>query len=213
MIKVDQQFRDITQTNYLLANSSPQETIAWVFQNTQKSIVSTSFGPNSAVLLHMVTQQNPDIPVIWVDSGYNTNPTYKFALELIERLKLNMKIFTPKSTSAFLNVKMNGIPDIETSAHEEFTQTVKLEPFNRALDELKPDAWLSGIRSEETEFRRTLNIVTNYSDKFIKVAPLLNWTEQEINNYISKHDLPIEKNYFDPTKSFEARECGLHTRL
>ncbi len=208
-----QKFGVIAQMSRLLADRSSEQIVAWVLQTAQNPVVSTSFGPNSAVLLHMVTQSKPDIPVIWVDSGYNTNPTYQFALELIDRLHLNMKIYTPKSTSAFLNVKMKGIPEIETVAHEEFTETVKLEPFSRALKELRPDIWFSGIRAEETEYRRTLGVLTKHSSNLLKVAPLLYWSEQDIDNYIQTHDLPVENNYFDPTKSFEGRECGLHTRL
>ncbi len=204
---------DLEQINQLLDSCSATEITSWALLNAKNPVVSTSFGPNSAVLLHMVTQQLPQIPVIWVDSGYNTNPTYKFALQLIERLNLNMKIYAPKSTTAFLNVKNSGIPEIETAAHQEFTETVKLEPFNRALGELKPDIWITGIRAEETAFRQTLNIATKPSSGIIKVAPLLRWAVSDVNAYVKQYDLPIENNYFDPTKSFEGRECGLHTRL
>ncbi len=204
---------ELEQVNRLLEDCSAVEITSWALQKAAHPVVSTSFGPNSAVLLHMVTAQMPQIPVIWVDSGYNTNPTYKFALALIERLNLNIKIYTPKSTTAFLNVKHSGIPEIETPAHQEFTEVVKLEPFNRALNELEPDIWITGIRAEETAFRQTLNIATAPSSGIIKIAPLFKWVAADIHDYIQQHNLPVEKNYFDPTKSFEGRECGLHTRL
>ena len=213
LIYINKLKRNIKQINRFLDSCSANEIASWALQNANNPIVSTSFGPNSAVLLHMVTLEIPQIPVVWVDSGYNTNPTYKFALALIKRLNLNMKIYTPKSTTAFLNVKNSGIPEIETPAHQEFTETVKLEPFNRALAELKPDIWITGIRAEETVFRRTLDIATEPSSGITKVAPLLKWTGSDIDSYIHEHDLPVENNYFDPTKSFEGRECGLHTRL
>ena len=204
---------ELNHINSLLEDLSSNEIINWVCESARAPVVSTSFGPNSAVLLHLVTRYIPDIPVIWVDSGYNTNATYQFALALIEQLDLNMKIFTPNSTSAFLNVKMKGIPDVETQAHADFTNTVKLDPFRRALDELDPDMWITGIRAQETEYRKSLNRVTRYSLNCLKVAPVLNWLDQDIIDYIAKYQLPIENNYFDPTKSIEGRECGLHTRL
>ena len=204
---------DITQINALLDGCHSNEIINWVRNTAKKPVVSTSFGPNSAVLLHLVTQVMPEIPVIWVDSGYNTNSTYEFALSLIEKLHLNMKIYTPTTTSAFLTVKMKGIPDIESQAHKDFTKTIKLDPFNRALNELQPDIWMTGIRAQETSFRKTLTIVSRQNSRRLKVAPILKWKEQDVLNYIQEYDLPIETNYFDPTKSFEGRECGLHTRL
>ena len=204
---------DLNQINALLENCSSIEIINWVFNTAKTAVVSTSFGPNSAVLLHLVTQVMPDIPVIWVDSGYNTNATYEFALKLIKKLNLNMKIYTPSATSAFLTVKMKGIPDIETQAHEDFTKTVKLDPFRRALDELEPDIWITGVRAQETSYRKSLSVVSKKQPNPLKVAPILNWSEQDILDYIDDYDLPVEKNYFDPTKSFEGRECGLHTRL
>ena len=204
---------NVEQINLLLNDCSAQQIIDWVHNNASSPVVSTSFGPDSAVLLHMVTQVMPGIPVIWVDSGYNTTATYRFALDLIKLLKLNIKIYTPNSTTAFLNVKMSGIPQIDTDAHSEFTQTIKLEPFNRALDELKPDMWLTGIRAEETSFRKTLDILTILSSGRVKLAPILNWNEKDISHYIEQFNLPVEKNYFDPTKPSEGAECGLHTRV
>lgn len=204
---------DIGQLNALFADCDSNEIVRWVQSNAQSPAVSTSFGPNSAVLLHLVTRIMPDIPVIWVDSGYNTNATYQFALELIDLLNLNMKIYTPDATSAFLTVKMKGIPDVETQAHKDFTETIKLDPFRRALNEINPDMWITGVRAHETAYRRSLDPVTVLEMNRLKIAPILNWREQDVLSYITSHDLPIENNYFDPTKSFEGRECGLHTRL
>lgn len=204
---------NISQINALLAGCTSNEIINWAYSTARRPAVSTSFGPNSAVLLHLATQVMPDIPVIWVDSGYNTNATYQFALELIEKLRLNIKIYTPDATSAFLNVKHKGIPDVETQAHKDFTKTVKLDPFRRALDELDPDIWITGVRAQETTYRKSLNLVSQQGLSRLKVAPILNWHEHEILDYIASYDLPSENNYFDPTKSFEGRECGLHTRL
>lgn len=204
---------DLNQINALLENCSSIEIISWVFNTATTPIVSTSFGPNSAVLLHLVTQVMPDIPVIWVDSGYNTNATYEFAIKMINRLNLNMKIYTPSATSAFLTVKMKGIPDVETQAHDDFTKTVKLDPFRRALNELEPDIWITGVRAQETTYRKSLSVVSKQPSGRLKVAPILNWNEQDILDYINDYELPVENNYFDPTKSFEGRECGLHTRL
>ena len=194
-----------------LADKSAEEIIRWAFSLNRKAITTTTFGSHSAVILHQVTQIAPDSQVLWVDTGYNTPATYRFAEKLIDKLNLNMEIFTPLMTSTRRNVLMKGIPDVEDPLHEEFTRQVKLEPFKRATDTLKPELWITSVRREQTEFRKSLDIVSRTKEGFIKVAPLLRWSEQDLETYLDTHQLPNETDYYDPTKARDARECGLHT--
>jgi phosphoadenosine phosphosulfate reductase len=97
--------------------------------------------------------------------------------------------------------------------HETFTQQVKIEPFQRALADLKPDVWFNAIRKDQTEFRQSLDVFSQSKDGVLKVAPLFEWSEAELEAYLAEHDLPNEHDYFDPTKALETRECGLHTQL
>lgn len=204
---------DLASANEALQGKSPQEIIAWALENSAKPLVTTNFRPYEAVILHMATQIKPDIKVLWVDSGYNTSATYRFAEKVIQDLKLNIETYIPQMTSARRNVLMKGIPEVDEPLHEEFTHQVKLEPFQRALGELKPDLWLNAIRKEQTEFRQSMEIVSSSKDGIIKVAPLYDWSEEDMQNYLIEHGLPNEDNYFDPTKAIETRECGLHTKL
>ena len=82
---------------------TPQETIEWVLAQNRKAIVTTSFGPFSAVMLHLATRVKADIPVIWVDTGYNTLETYTYAEKLIQDMNLNIQIFIPEMTAARRN--------------------------------------------------------------------------------------------------------------
>ena len=107
---------------------------------------------------------------------------------------------------------MGGIPTVdEEERHQEFTEQVKLEPFNRALGEFKPEIWLTGIRREETEHRKSLDVVSMDNRGIIKVAPIFYWSEEQVEAYMAAHELPSCKHYFDPTKVHDGRECGLHT--
>ena len=204
---------DLDKINTELADKSAQEIIRWAIDLNRRTITTTTFGDHSAVLLHMVSRIQYNMKVLWIDTGYNSSATYRFANKMINELDLNIDVFTPLITTARLNVMMGGIPDVGDPLHEEFTEQVKLEPFKRATDTLKPEVWITGIRKDQTEFRQSLNIVTRSKEGFIKVAPLLNWSEAEMNEYLTKHDLPNEPDYFDPTKAQETRECGLHTRF
>ena len=203
---------DLVEQNSQLQSLSPEAIVRWAVDQGQSTIVSTSFGPNSAALLHLVNQVAPDLPVIWVDSGYNMRDTYVVAEEIIGRLNLNMKVYVPEVTSERLNILMGGIPTLdEPEKHAEFTRIVKLDPFERALKELNPKMWISGIRQDDTEFRRSLDVLSYDNRGILKVAPIFRWTDEDLDNYMSEHDLPSCRHYFDPTKVESGRECGLHT--
>ncbi len=201
---------DLEKINEELRDKSPVEIIKWSIETNLKLIATTKFGPHSAALLHLLTQQKPDAPILWADHGYNTKPTYLFAEKLIEKLNLNMKIYTPEMTSVRRDAIMGGIPELDDELHDEFTRQVKLEPFNRAFDEIQPEIWLTGIRKDQTDFRKTLDIVTLSQRGVYKVAPIFNWTEIDLEGYLYENDLPTERDYYDPTKILSHRECGLH---
>lgn len=204
---------DIDATNADFRDRHPQEIINWATDLDHKAIATTNFGPNSAVMLHMCVQANPDIPVIWVDSGYGTRKTYLFAERLIADLDLNIQIYNPRQSAARRNAVM-GIPDVDDPMHEDFTEQVKLEPFRRAFSEINPAIWLTAIRRDQTEFRKNLDVVTrDGTGGVVKVAPVFYWSEVEMHAYREEHGLPNETNYYDPTKVLSNRECGLHTRL
>jgi len=204
---------DLTAINAELADKSPGEIIRWAASLGKRSIMTTTFGDHSAVILHMVTRNMPHIHIIWVDTGYNSSATYRFSDKLMSWLDLTVDVFSPIMTSARRNVLMKGIPEVGEQLHEEFTRQVKLEPFERAFQEINPEVWITGVRKEQTEHRNNLDIVSWTTEGYLKVAPILEWTEQDLDDYLETHKLPNEPDYFDPTKGQESRECGLHTKF
>ena len=76
---------------------------------------------------------------------------------------------------------------------------------------MHPEIWLTAIRKEQTAHRKEIGIVSKVNDNLIKVAPVFNYTESQMKEYISKNNLPDEHDYYDPTKAIKNRECGLHT--
>ncbi|MGB1139636.1 MAG: phosphoadenylyl-sulfate reductase [Halioglobus sp.] len=205
---------DIDSANALLRDASAEEVVRWALEQGGQTIATTSMGKNAAVMLHLVSQVDKSVPTIWVDTGYNLRDTYVVAERLIRDLELNMSVYSPQMTSERRNAIMGGIPTLdEAERHEQFTREVKLEPFDRALAEFKPDIWLTGIRREETEHRKSLDIVSMDNRGIIKVAPIFYWSEEDVENYMERFELPTCKHYFDPTKVQDGRECGLHTSI
>ena len=204
---------DLAQLNLSMGPMSAEEIVKKSYAFSEKVMTSTTFGHQSAVILHMVTRIKPDAKILWVDTGYNTSATYRFADRLIEQLKLNIEIYAPEMTSTRRNVMLGGIPDVEDPRHVEFTRQVKLEPFERATRHLETEVWITGIRREQTAYRQSLKIASWSNKGLLKVAPLLNWNQAQLKAYLQEYNLPDEQDYFDPTKVHDARECGLQTQL
>ncbi len=186
-----------------------EEIIGWALDYARSPVLTTNFGPYSASILHAVTAIRKDVPVIWCDTGYNTEATYTHAEEVMNTLDLNMKIYVPKQTRARRDVLM-GIPDIDDPRHTEFTRQVKLEPFRRAIREHQPDVWFTNIRKGQTAFRDSLDMLSISKEGILKVSPFYHWSDTQLNAYLRQHQLPNEQNYYDPTKVLQNRECGIH---
>ena len=211
IIELNKSTLDYKAINNKLEDVTAEDIVKWALSIKGKAIVTTNFGPQEAVLLHMVSQLSSQTEVLWIDSGYNKLETYKFADTVTKKLDLNLTIYTPLVSAARRDAVMNGIPLIDDESHGEFSDQFKLEPFKRAMNEINPDVWLTAVRREQTLVRQEMDIVSLGPNEVIKVSPLLDWTINDMKIYLNKYDLPDETCYFDPTKVEAGRECGLHT--
>src|SRR3954464_15147856 len=102
----------ITEANAGLRSQSAIDIVQWaIAQANGRAIVSTNFRPYEAVILHLVAQVQPDIPVLWVDHGYNRPATYQHAEQLKKQLKLNIKAYVPRMTAAHYDAIYGGAPE------------------------------------------------------------------------------------------------------
>lgn len=211
-MSIDLNTLDLEKINLDLRSKSPEEIIEWALSLNATSFATTSFGPNSAALLKMTSDVDAELPIVWVDHGYNVKPAYVAAEEIMQQLPLNMKIYNPKMSAERRNSIMGGIPSIdEPDLHDEFTRQVKLEPFAEAMTDLNAQIWITGIRRDETEHRQSLDIVSLDNRGMLKVAPIFYWSNEQVEDFMSLNQLPTTQHYFDPTKVMDGRECGLHT--
>ena len=205
----------IKNANAGLHSQSPLEIVKWAIARAgSRAVVSTNFRPYEAVLLHLVTQVQPNIPVLWVDHGYNRPATYQHAEAVKKLLKLNLHAFVPKITAAHYDAAFGGSPE-PTPENEErikaFSTAMKLEPFQRGMRELAPAVWITALRKVQNPNRAELDIVSEDKNfHSLKVSPVFYWSDAEMENYLQEHKLPNEWDYFDPAKADDKRECGLH---
>jgi phosphoadenosine phosphosulfate reductase len=203
----------ISAWNDELRHEPADAVVRWALaQAAGRAVVSTNFRPYEAVLLHLVTRAQPDIPVLWVDHGYNRPATYRHAEQLRARLDLNLKPYLPRLTSAHRDALHGPVPTPDDEAAlKQFSAVMKLEPFQRGLRELAPKVWFTALRRSQNPQRADLKIVAwDANFGVLKVSPLLDWGDDELEAYLRAHDLPNEFDYFDPAKADEKRECGLH---
>ena len=200
---------DLAQINAELGRDA-QALVNWAVSLGQPTIVTTNFRPFEAVILHMVTRANPNVPVVWMDNGYNTPATYQFADAVTKQLGLNLKIYLPLRSRAHREAVEGATPALDDPRHAAFTEEVKLEPFARALRETAPKVWFTALRATDTAVRAAMEPVSINPDGLIKVAPLLHWSSKDLYEYCEKHGLPNNFDYVDPTKGEDNRECGLH---
>lgn len=200
---------DLARINTELGRNAPA-LVDWALGLHQPAIVTTNFRPFEAVILHLVTQAKPDVPVVWMDNGYNTEATYRFVDEVTQRLKLNLHVYLPRRSRAHREAVEGATPALDDPRHPAFTEEVKLEPFTRALREMAPKVWFTAVRATDTAVRAQMEPVSLNPDGLIKVAPLLHWSSKDLHDYCKAHDLPNNFDYVDPTKGEDNRECGLH---
>lgn len=188
---------DLDAINPQLANATAEQVIEWASQTFGDGLVmSTSFGIQAAVMLHLATQIVPDVPIIWIDTGYLPAETYQFAEQLIERLNLNIKVYQSPISPARMEAiygRLWAQNDVESL--NRYDKIRKVEPMQRALKELKATAWLAGLRSDQTDHRKTLQKVGVQGDRY-KILPILDWNAKDVYEYLTAHDLPYHP-FFD----------------
>jgi phosphoadenosine phosphosulfate reductase len=209
MTDISQRAMEIAHINASLGRNA-QGLVDWAVGLNQSAIITTNFRPFEAVILHMVTRANPKIPVVWMDNGYNTEATYRFADEVTKLLGLSLHIYLPRRSRAHREAVEGAAPALDDPRHAAFTAEVKLEPFARALRETAPSVWFTALRATDTAVRAQMEPVSVNPDGLIKVAPLLHWSSKDLYDYCEIHGLPNNFDYLDPTKGEDNRECGLH---
>jgi len=194
-------------------------------------VLSTSFGVQSAVMLHLVTQVKADVPVVFVDTGYLFPETYRFAAELTERLGLNLKKYQAVTSPAEQEAIQGKLWEDGKEGLEEYNFVRKVEPMNRAISELGATAWLAGLRRSQARSRAELPFLQQ-QNRIWKVHPILDWTDRDIYQYLNQYGLPyhplwhqgyatvgdwhsskpLEVGMSEEETRFNGvkRECGLH---
>lgn len=222
----------LQETNDYLARQKPQARVEWALGHMPGThAVASSFGVQSAVMLHLMTQAKPDIPVLLMDTGYLFPETYRFIDELTERLGLNLHVYRSELSPAWQEAQFGQLWEQGEAGLKKYNAINKVEPMQRALDELGVQTWFAGIRRSQSKSRTAKPFVEVQEDR-VKVHPIVDWSNRDVHAYLKAHDLPYhplwEEGYVsvgdthttrklgqgmaeEDTRFFgQGRECGLH---
>ncbi|MCX6935260.1 MAG: phosphoadenylyl-sulfate reductase [Verrucomicrobia bacterium] len=169
---------------------SPAERLYWVVvEFPGKIVLTTSFGAQSAALLHLATKIQPDLPIIFIDTGYHFPETLSFADELQARLHLHIKTYRPRLSPQEIESRHGRLWEQGPDGLAKFHEIIRVEPLRRALREHHPQVWIAGLRRSSSESRRKLEILSQ-QESSLKLLPILEWTDRDVGAYLKENSLP-----------------------
>lgn len=222
----------LDKVNRCLERIQAVERVQWGLNYLPRNpVLTSSFGAQSAVMLHLVTQHAPDIPVVLIDTGYLFEETYQFVDRLVERLGLDLRVYRPRTSAAWQEARHGKMWEKGAEGIQRYNRMNKIEPMERAISELEVGTWFSGIRRRQSDSRRGVSVLQAHGP-VTKVHPLADWSNRDVHRYLKLNDLPYhplwEQGYVSigdhhtsrplsagleaqDTRFFGlVRECGLH---
>ncbi|QEW31021.1 phosphoadenosine phosphosulfate reductase [Erwinia billingiae] len=222
----------LAELNTRLEKLSAQDRVLWALENLPgEAVLSSSFGIQAAVSLHLVNQAKPGIPVILTDTGYLFPETYQFIDHLTDKLQLNLKVYRAEQSAAWQEARYGKLWEQGVEGIERYNDINKVEPMNRAMKELKVQTWFAGLRRDQSSSRANLPVLAIQRGVF-KLLPIIDWDNRQVHQYLQDNDLgyhPLwDQGYLSvgdthTTRKWEPgmaeeetrffglkRECGLH---
>lgn len=223
----------VAHCNRLLARRSAEERVAWALENLPAGhVMTSSFGVQAAVSLHLVNRIRPGIPVIFIDTGYLFPETYRFVDDLCARLDLNLKVYRSALGPAWQEARHGRRWEQGLGGLDAYNRENKVEPMERALRELGVGTWFAGLRRSQSATRAAVEFVSWSGGERCKVHPIADWSDRDVHRYLEANGLPyhplreqgyvsigdvhstrplhevshVEETRFGGLK----RECGLH---
>lgn len=232
VLTLDLSADDLKEINRLLEGFTAQQRIAWALENLPGThVMSSSFGAQSAAMLHLLVSANPDIPVILTDTGYLFKETYQFIDQLTEQLDLNLYVYQNELSPAWQEARFGKLWEQGLVGIEQYNKMNKVAPMQRALRDLNAGTWFAGLRRSQSDSREQLPVLQRLENQF-KLFPIIDWTNKDLHFYLKEHNLPYhplwDEGYvsigdWHTTQSLQdgmseqdtrffglKRECGLH---
>ncbi len=227
----DLEVADPAQLSAELVNLRAGQRLELLYQRLGNRLVaSSSFGLQAAVMLKLIHDHAPKIPVVFIDTGFLFPETYRYAEELMEKFPLDYRVYHPTISAARIQALWGNLWENGKEGADRYALLTKVEPMNRALREIGGDVWISGLRRSQSDTRQDRPFAEQQK-KTLKVYPILDWADAQVDLFFHQNQLPhhplAEQGYvtmgdWHSTKpsedgtangtrfNGEKFECGLH---
>ena len=187
---------DVKSLNREFERSSPEDILAWVSQNLGSSVaLATSFQVQGMVLVDMFAKTDPEARIFTLDTGRLHSHTYDAMEKTREKYDINIEVLFPDRSEVEEMVTSRGVNLFYKSVENRrlCCQVRKTNPLNGFLKTL--DAWITSIRADQTEQRAdsTKFEIDYLHGRMLKINPILDWTIDQVWNYVRKNDVPYNK--------------------
>ena len=210
---------------------SPQDILDLAFREYTPDVAISFSGAEDVVLIDMATRLGAHVRVFSLDTGRLHAETYRFIDDLVEKLELNLRVYQPRMSAAWLEARHGRLWEQGIEGIERYNDLRKTEPMKRALTELHVNTWFAGLRRDQSRSRRRIQPLEWHDGRW-KVHPVFDWTDRKVFDYLRAHDLPYhplwdegyvsigdwhttrtlaEAGDAEATRFFGLkRECGIH---
>jgi phosphoadenosine phosphosulfate reductase len=187
----------VQELNVRFEDEEPREIVRWSLCHSglERVAIASAFQAEGTAVMHMAVQVRPDVPVLFLETGFHFAETLAFKERLTEQLGLNV-------------VDLTGDYTVETQAEEfgprlyESDPTLccelnKVRPFNAALRAL--NGWITSLRRDSAWTRARTPIIDQYEFEpgktLVKINPIANWSKGRVRAYLKEHDIPHNPLY------------------
>ena len=204
--------QEIANLNLGFEEAQPSDILAWALEKSglQEIAIASAFQTEGTVVIHMATRIRPDVPILFLETGFQFAETLAFKERLTEQLGLNVRDLVGEYSVDRQEAEFGA--RLFESNPEVCCEINKVRPMFEALRGL--DAWVTSVRRDSSPTRATTPIVERYDleqDRpIVKVNPMANWTKPQVWGYLKEHDLPHNPLY---DLGYSSIGCAPCTRL
>jgi phosphoadenosine phosphosulfate reductase len=186
-----------------LAGAPAQDVIAWASETFGRRLCITS-SMTDAVIIHLASRQVENIDVLFLDTGYHFAETIGTRDAVSAVYPVNLINVTPPTTVAEQDTELG--PKLYSRNPDLCCYLRKVVPLEQALGPY--DAWITGVRREETDSRSDTRVVQwDPRREMVKVNPIVEWSQQEVDDYIAENGVLVNPLVYDGYPSIGCQTC------
>ncbi len=203
-------FEQIKRLSREFADKTPQEVLKWTLDNLHpNTALASSFGAEDVVVIDMMMKINPEARVFTLDTGRLNQETYDVMDQIKEKYGINIEVMFPDRNEVEQMVRTHGMNLFYKSIDNRklCCGVRKVNPLNRALATLQ--GWITGLRSDQTQNRADSNKIEIDAQHggIVKVNPIIDWTWEQVLNYIKVNEVPYNKLHDQGYPSIGCEPC------